>query len=847
MLIMTRRLLVIPAVLGVLAGLAGPAGGQGGDVGVALDQFGLNSIYRPGEMVGIRLELSVPTDSPLEEATGVWVQWEVPNADGDIAEYGQPRTLTKGRPSQVWLYAPLPPEAAGSVWSVRVYEFRDGRRGRELGGLRISPPAPGFSDEELMMTSFIGVVGDNQMGLNQYTFGMVNMRNVVTAHENTRVVFGLRPEDLPDRWEGLMLLEALAWAGELPQDLSAAQAEAIREWVRRGGHFIISLPEDTNPWGLGDVGKTDLQDLLPPAPRKDEDVALSELLPVLCKAEGLTDRRADFRMSLRVFKDLRGEFDAMGNQYEPLIALPDGRVVAVQRLFGHGWLTVIGIDLSNRQFTSRPLSNGMLGTLPQADVLWNRILGRRGDTPTGRELTRITEEDRLSLNPPNMAAVGRGELFSSQIGMSATAGAGLGMALLLFAAYWVVAGPGGFAVLKRYKRVKHAWVAFAATAGVFTAMAWGGVTLLRSGEITVRHVTYLDHIVRTDPAWGLNDPQYQRAVGWLSMYLPGYGDTTVGVASLPADGAVPAMRDLLLSWTNPDLGKASPTFQNVDRYAVDISRDPDDFALPTRSTATELKAYWLGGLDPEWGGLLRESPDDPIRVVKEAGRELLRGSIISDLPGTLRDTTLIWIRSRRSSDRRYARDASGREAQWVEYLQSGQILNRGCWIGLGRIEPGAGNAVSVRVDNPEHRDLSLSRNINAEYVQPLRSGSLIPGGQALDFARSRSYMEMLGLFGQLTPPPYLKRPERSGEDRVQFSRVEGRELDLSAWFTRPCVLVMGFLDNSACPIPLRVDGRGVKSEGLTVVRWIRPLPLDEEIAFPREEEQETGGVGSAAP
>jgi len=33
--------------------------------------------------------------------------------------------------------------------------------------------------------------------------------------------------------------------------------------------------------------------------------------------------------------------------YGPLIALPDGRVVGVQRTFGHGRVTVIGIDLSN--------------------------------------------------------------------------------------------------------------------------------------------------------------------------------------------------------------------------------------------------------------------------------------------------------------------------------------------------------------------------------------------------------------------------------------------------------------------------------------------------------------------
>ena len=60
----------------------------------------------------------------------------------------------------------------------------------------------------------------------------------------------------------------------------------------------------------------------------------------------------------------------------------------------------------------------------------------------------------------------------------------------------------------------------------------------------------------------------------------------------------------------------------------------------------------------------------------------------------------------------------------------------------------------------------------------------------------------------------------------------GRELDLSPWFVRPCLIVIGYLEDSECPIPLRVNGDPVPSDGLTVVRWVYPLPVDYDVAFP---------------
>ena len=98
----------------------------------------------------------------------------------------------------------------------------------------------------------------------------------------------------------------------------------------------------------------------------------------------------------------------------------------------------------------------------------------------------------------------------------------------------------------------------------------------------------------------------------------------------------------------------------------------------------------------------------------------------------------------------------------------------------------------------------------------------------------RNYMEMLSIFNQLNPPDYLSTKDAPNlESIVAFHRELGRELDLSAWFNRPCLIIMGFLEGAPCPVPLRIDGEGnlPVANGLTMVRWIYPLPINEKIAF----------------
>jgi hypothetical protein len=815
--------LVLLAALGTLAPAAAAQVGARADVDVQLRQFGVGNAFRPCEVTAIRVSL----ESALDEATLCWVQWEVPNAEGDVAEYGRSVTLSPATPALVWLYAPLPADASRStIWRVRVFEERDGRRRRELGGTRISPADvnanAGFNDAAAALApGMIAVVGRARMGLDGYVNPLPQRRpNPPGAHEDTRIVSGILARELPDRWEGLKPFEAVVWSDAFPEQLREDSANALREYVRRGGHLVIALPEAGNPWMLGARGLTPLERLLvQQAPRTDEGVALSELMPLLSKQ----DRPLrDFELSIRVFKELDGDFDAIDNGFEPLMALPDGRVVVIQRVFGLGRITMIGIDLTSGRISGQ--------WLPQADVFWNRVLGRRCDTPQPLELKQMDDADPrlLARGVANELTIGDSRLLKYWIDKGGSAEVGLLAAVFLFIAYWALAGPPGFYLLKQRGYVRHAWLAFAVTAALFTAVAWGGVRILREHSTELRHVTFLDHVARPPQPGAVDVPQFQRGILWGSLYLPSYGNVRV---SIDSDAL---QRDLLLTWSAPE--KLPEPFPNVDRYAIDVGRAPADYEIPVRATATQLYAHWLGGLDPEWGGMLRVDLDDPIRIERNAlGEPYLAGSIVHDLPGPLWGVRVIWVSNARSPRTPYARIRDEEKPWTISPGQHGRpMLNAGhMWI---RREDGGPwhpqeRFTMPRPDAAGPRGTRLDTNIYTEYIEDEEGDGFdfTGAGRAaarLTPQRARDFMEMLSIFHQLTPPKYYRDGDKEPETAV-MDRKLGRELDLSAWFTRPCLIVIGYLDEEQTPVPLLVNGRRPASQGLTVVRWIYPLPLDE--------------------
>jgi len=789
--------------------LCAPARAQS-DVDVALDVFGTGGAYRPGDFAGIRLSLT----SNLDQPHAVHVVWEVPEGLGDIAEHTRaPVALSPGQPVQVWLYAKLLPTIdARTLWTVRVYADNDGRRGEELGGAIVGPSTSqmrGFPPIPLE-ESAIGVVGragGRAAALNDYNVRADRAVGVPqTGHERTAIIDGLAPQDLPDRWEGLDLFEAIIWTNATPGDLPDAQARALREWIERGGHFIIVLQAAGNDWGLGSLAVTPLHDLLPQSQPRTDEVKLSELLPVLSKRTRI-DGVDDISIAIRVF-------ETIDNYYEPFIALPkpDARVVALQRLHGFGRITVLGVDVNNGQLLARP-RNGRGGEFVEADVIWNRILGRRVDTLQIGQLNDLSDAEQLNISYRRAASLGKGQLILDEINLQGKALAGIGLATVLFVAYWLVAGPLGFSILKGMKKVRHAWVMFAATSAVFTVVAWLGVWVFRQKDVQVQHLTFLDFIQYPPDDPRATGTQMHRATSWFTVFLPGYGPRELELVNQGGG------RNLLAPFSPP--GVEETRFRNVSRYTVSMG-DPSRYTVPARSTTKQMYARWAGTMDDgsPWQQIFQVI--EPITVTRLGEQLQIKGQIGHSLPAVLRNVRLILIEPRHTTARRYPDDVGDN----AFFVAGGGMLN------VGR----SFRPTNRTMDPHTPFDLaplstapgSLTIDFNGLYVTSVGSDDefgMAPAQTSVTSTDRQNFFEVLSYFHQMPPPTYNKQSNNPSTTQAALQRHLGRELDLSAWLTRPCIILYGEIHDSDLPVPFEVGGATPESNGRTIVRWIYPLPL----------------------
>ena len=178
------------------------------DYSIKVNSLGVGNAWVSGAVTPLHLSVS----SNVNEATTAWVQWEVPDADGDTVLWGKQITLTPGRSSSTWLYAPVQPWATSStVWNVRLREWNGSEPEGELAVTKFTPISSGALKIE-SDTGVIAVFGTSRLGLSGYEPQPQDVKQ-----EATIIVSGLQHAELPDAWPCLETLDAIVWANELPQ------------------------------------------------------------------------------------------------------------------------------------------------------------------------------------------------------------------------------------------------------------------------------------------------------------------------------------------------------------------------------------------------------------------------------------------------------------------------------------------------------------------------------------------------------------------------------------------------------------------------------------------------------
>jgi hypothetical protein len=472
---------------------------------------------------------------------------------------------------------------------------------------------------------------------------------------------------------------------------------------------------------------------------------------------------------------------------------------------------MLGIDVE--ELSARSLQ---VPAIPQGDVFWNRILGRRADTPSGQEYTSLADSSRLVQGSGYTKDIGDGKQIAEKIGLSGQAAFGVLAATLVFGLYWLVAGPLGYASLRAFKRERWAWVAYVGVAAVFTLAIWSVGGSVAGRSVIANHFTVLDMIERAPGESDATQIQRRRATSWISVYTPDYGETEV---ALDPQGD-PGVRNLLTSWRP---SSSTPEgFPSRERYVAALD-SPSRTVVPSRATTVDFKADWLGALREGWGQMPSISQPIRVTVASDGGAQTISitGALKHSLPGRLQDVQVLHVWPRQNPLQTLAPSDEGK-APLRRFVA--QLPNRGALVGVSDWSPDQElDLAKVLPQGARLADrLGLEQTIERLYYssleQQMRTGFGIVG-DGLAFERT---VEMLGIYNMLQPPRYIRAGDNRGVLRIQ--RLGAREIDLSDWMTQPCLIVMGKLQDVPLPFAFAVDGESVAGSGSVFVRWVIPLP-----------------------
>ena len=770
---------------------AAPAQTSSGDIEIKIaddTHVGLAGHVRPGTWTGVKVTLRNRAARPRT----VSCEWRLSDFDGDAPHMVRRVTLTPGIEQTLWLYAPLPVDTSPrSEWQFQVADYENDRRGKV-----IATQAHLINAAKLVSRSerAVGLISSARMGLEAY-------EEIDLQHEATRFIAGLGPWQLPDRWYGLSMLDALIWArdGDGPDSsqVRTSSLDAVRRWIERGGHLVIVMSPVEDRWS--DSFLADVFDKVTMTTVFDQE------LPIWIGG-ARPPAESNFRINLRSFEAAAGVgadevqvlFKGDRRQHNVVVALP----------VGQGRVTLVGVDVTDRRL-GRFGASGFPDMTNEADsdeVLWGRVFGWRSFAWKPARVREARKKNQIANYRGD--PVGLDDFVRPQISMQETAAPALLMAIVVFGLYWLLAGPVGFAVLRGRKMLHYSWVAFAAVTVVFTVVSWGGAMLLRPRHDRIQHFTVLD----ADASAGT-----LHARSWATLFMPHHRPVALQIEAHDDFKAANTIANIGLSAA--DRG----TFLDTQVYEM-AAANPASVRMPMRSTSRQLELDYLGPMGPRQVEAMEDwvMPSGTVRLVD--GK--LQGELRHDLPGELSEILMVYCPGRGEMPRaRRHKDVWSAKVAWpLEWTFSKPATKREFRDELV-IEP-----LNVNSRSAEQRiwggllgDLAFSRRPGLSHVDS--------DNQTYRQGVEAGLLTMLSFYDTLPPPDVLADVNSM---QMQFQQGMGmgghrgertcqrrltRSIDLTRLLAFRRLIVIGHLKDGPLPVPLKVDGRTIHSRGWTVVRW----------------------------
>jgi len=752
------------------------ASAQVADVQLGLESgdIGLEGFVQPGLWTPMRLSLI----NQSAEVRNITARWIVADEDGDLVLAQRTAALNPGIMQQLWLYADVPmTQREGLPWQVQIL---DEQTNRLLTDRQVA------AAHQINVTrSVVGVCATVDLGLSDYEPGY-------TQHESPRFVRGLALSRLPDRWYGLSMLRALIWTNEGadpfndPSDASVTPeiVDALRDWVRRGGHLVISLPAVGQSWSDSPLG-----DLMPVT--KQQMQAVDDFDAIVL---GPTPPDRPRAITATVFDANSGATVlAVDRQKRPYI---------VAKRYGFGRVTLIGVDLSSGPVRRLGLPSGRMR-------VWHTVFHWNAPLVTQVEYEGEKRNTKMATMESRSIARLDGEVLR-MVAMTGKAAAALLSAIVVFALYWLLAGPVMVVYLKRRGKVHYSWLAFVALGCVFTAITWGGAWALRPAHTALTHVSVLDIDANTSTV---------RTRSWLSLLVPRFGQANVVI-----DPEQSHAGQWLGSPGFTDRQEAG-NYLDSQSYVQNVA-NPRQVSVPVRSTAKRFSLDYMGRLDTTMPGI-----DHP--WVLPQGKVQLQGvwpvgELMHNLPGELKNVYVIFCPGTTNP-------AGDLRMPWIAHAGSWhpkQPLTLQPPPAMA-YESLLNHATFYSTQNMEFYSEKRSWTNEGYLGRLIRNqkgggnpGALLPPKliRTVDDRVIRE-LQMLSFYDALPPPSFrdMRYLSNFTSGPMLYQRALLRCIDFTPLIAGKRLIIIGQLEDSPLPAPLTVDGQNIPSIGLVFVRWIYDL------------------------